>query len=56
MITVSTTSPAEARFAAGALRDGLPDGVPWSVYLNGRLHDERPARPEAEWPSREERR
>lgn len=57
MITVSTTSPAEARLAASALRDGLPAGMPWSVYLNGKLHDERPGGLQAaEWPPQAEER
>ena len=57
MITVSTTSPAEAQFVTHVLRDGLPAGVGWSVYLNGTLHDERSGQPaDTEWPSQEERR
>lgn len=56
MIIVSTTAPAEARYADRALSEGLPPDVSYSVYLNGRLHNERGGRPvhpaaEAEWPA-----
>jgi hypothetical protein len=55
MIIVSTTSPAEARFAEHALSSGLPPDIGYSVYVNGKLSGERagravhPAEP-AEWP------
>jgi len=59
MIIVSTTSPAEARYADRALNGGLPPDVAYSVYLNGTLHSERGGRPvhpaaEAEWPGNPE--
>jgi len=60
MIIVSTTSPAEARFADTALRGGLPADVGYSVHLNGMLFSERdgrtvhPAEPAGEqWPAPE---
>jgi hypothetical protein len=56
MIIVSTTSPAEARYADRALGQGLPADVAYTVYLNGKLHSERGGRPVhpaelAEWPA-----
>lgn len=57
MIIVSTTSPAEARLADEALSRSLPQDVPYSVYFNGKLHNERtgrPVHPAAGWPSPEE--
>lgn len=57
MITVSTTSAGEARAVSGALRDALPAGVEYAVYLNGTLYDERSVHPrDREWPSQEEQR
>lgn len=57
MITVSTTSPAEARLAAEAMQDGMPPDVAWSVYLNGALHTEHGAPPvhpaDDRWPAPE---
>lgn len=35
MITVSTTTNAEAEFVAQALEEGLPREVDYVVYLNG---------------------
>lgn len=57
MITVSTTSRAEAEYVARVLRDGLPGTVPYSVYLNGKSYAERESSPaDREWPPETEER
>jgi hypothetical protein len=61
VITVSTTSRAEGEFADHALSVGLPPSVAYSVYVNGRLLNERGGRPvhpaarpdDMEWPAPE---
>jgi hypothetical protein len=58
MIIISTTSPAESRYAERALAEGVPvpEGIGWEVYLNGRLAGSRTGKPvhpaaEPEWPA-----
>jgi uncharacterized protein YaiE (UPF0345 family) len=59
LITVSTTSPREARVAAGALQASVPADIGWEVYLRGTLFTNRDASSRAEmpgWPSEAEHR